>query len=568
MIKATQKLFILLSKRTRTFVPVILLSILFIGLLEMLSVLLLMPLLTSDQFVGGGVGGSTSSMGSSMSFILKLFDRVNIHTIKQMAILIVAFMFIKHVLIISLNYFQYKIIFDNDIWLRNELLLRYTRRSFLSFSRLRSSELIRNTAEQVGQISYGSLLSLLNIISEAVVVFVLLGLILVTLPLKSTALIVAVFLTGLLPFYIFKRRIIYLGKVRFESISKTISEIQNIYNLYIEIRLYNIRDYFLSRVKKQSRIFTHAQIQNNVITNIPKGIIEISAVAVILILILNTKNDADFLPTIGIIVTSIFRISPSFTRISAALTQFKFSIEQINVLSEVFEQTGEPTANTAEKSSSQTSFHRDIVMKNISFGYEENHCLFDNLNVTIRKGDFVLLKGKSGKGKSTIVKILMGLIEPGSGQVLVDGTNLKNINHAAWYQRMGYVPQRPVIIEGTLEENICLGITYDEIDQQWLEQTIRYAQLDEVQSQVGETALSEEGGSISGGQAQRIGIARALFRKPEILFLDEPTSALDSKNAQLIIALLSKLNEENNITIIIISHSHEFDAYASKMIEL
>ncbi len=565
MIHSIKRLFILLSPQTKRLLPFVLFSILFIGILEMLSVALLMPLLANDQI--GGKNGSVAGMG--LNFIFIILNKLNINSLRDIAITVVSFMFIKHIIITVLNYFQYRIIFSNDIWLRNELLTKYTNYNYLNFSNLKSADLIRNTAEQVGQISYGSLLSILTIVSESVVVLVLLSLIFVTLPVSSTLLIVSVFLFGLLPFYIFKKRVLYLGKVRFESISKTINEIQNIYNLYVEIKLYDIKKYFLKRVKGQSEIFTNAQIQNNLIANLPKGIIEIAAVSVILILILNSKDDASFIPTIGIIVTSIFRIAPSFTRISSALTQLKYSVEQINVLHEVFALTIEAKyKNEKDSLGVKPIFKKQLHLSDIGFRYPGSHQLFSRFNLIIKPQEFLLLKGKSGKGKSTIVKVIMGLIEPDEGKIFLDGIEMNKIDLGEWYNKMGYVPQKPVIIEGTLQENICLGIAASDIDKDRYAIVIKDTQLSELKDQLGNNPLLQEGASISGGQAQRIGIARALYRNPEILFLDEPTSALDSNNASLINSLLQKLNKDLAYTIIIITHSNEFDQSATQIVEL
>jgi ABC-type multidrug transport system fused ATPase/permease subunit len=369
MSKSIQKLFLLLSPTTKRFIPFILLSLLFIGFLEMLSVLLLMPLISSSQINGVGSGMSNTSLSSGLGVIGMIYKFFTISEIKEMAILVIFFMFLKHILIITLNYAQFRIIFNNDIWLRNSLLDKYLTFDYLKFNKVRSSELIRNTADQVGQISYGSLLSLLTIINEAIVIVVLLVLVLYSIPLLSAISIILVFLLGLLPFYVFKKQMILLGKTRFNSVAKTISEIQNIHNLYIEIKLYRLKPFFLKRVKSQSVIFSNAQIQNNTITNIPKGIIEIAAVVVILVLIVTTKSGKDFLPTIALIVTSIFRITPSFTRISSSLTQYKFSIEQINVLNSIIleNHNNSPLINNLITENQFSIFQKDICLKNIEF---------------------------------------------------------------------------------------------------------------------------------------------------------------------------------------------------------
>ena len=561
MFKTVKKISSLLSEGTKFFVPFILLSISFIAFLEMLTIILLMPLLSNSEVTGSGSMGT----GGIAGIVLQLFGQLNIITIVDISIVIVLFMLFKHLAIPSLSYFQYSVVFKNDIWLRNQLLIRYLNKNLMGFSKVSSSDLIRNTAEQVGQISYGTLLSLLTILSESIVVLVLIGLVLFTLPIKLTILIILVFLLGFLPFYIFNKRMILLGKIRFNSVAKTISGIQNIYNLFIEIKLYKMSDFFLNRIKIESRKYANAQIQNNIISIIPKGIIEIAAILVLLLLISTTRNQEDFLPIMGTILATIFRITPSFTRISAALTQFKFSVEQINVLHVVMQKEARDK-KYLELDKEEVSFKKSIEAQNISFNYEASNPLFNQFNLKVIKGDFVLFKGESGNGKSTMAKMLLGLITPLKGEILIDGITIERLNLNSWHDKVGYVPQKPVIIEGDLRENICIGVEKNEFNEDRFQEVVVQGELSKLYKKIGDSKITEGGGSISGGQLQRIGIARALYRNAEVLILDEPTSALDIENAQLIDNLLVRLNHEQGLTIIMISHSDLFDKSASKVV--
>jgi ABC-type multidrug transport system fused ATPase/permease subunit len=504
--------------------------------------------------------------GGIAGIVLQLFGQLNIITIVDISIVIVLFMLFKHLAIPSLSYFQYSVVFKNDIWLRNQLLIRYLNKNLMGFSKVSSSDLIRNTSEQVGQISYGTLLSLLTILSEFIVVLVLIGLVLFTLPIELTILIILVFLLGFLPFYIFNKRMILLGKIRFNSVAKIISGIQNIYNLFIEIKLYKMSDFFLNRIKIESRKYANAQIQNNIISIIPKGIIEIAAILVLLLLISTTRNQEDFLPIMGTILATIFRITPSFTRISAALTQLKFSVEQINVLHAVMQKEA-GDKKYLELNKEEVSFKKSIEAQNISFNYEASNPLFNQFNLKVIKGDFVLFKGESGNGKSTMAKMLLGLITPLKGEILIDGIAIERLNLNSWHDKVGYVPQKPVIIEGDLRENICIGVEKNEFNEDRFQEVIVQGELSKLYKKIGDSKITEGGGSISGGQLQRIGIARALYRNAEVLILDEPTSALDIENAQLIDNLLVRLNHEQGLTIIMISHSDLFDKSASKVVD-
>jgi len=161
----------------------------------------------------------------------------------------------------------------------------------------------------------------------------------------------------------------------------------------------------------------------------------------------------------------------------------------------------------------------------------------------------------------------LGLITPLKGEILIDGITIERLNLNSWHDKVGYVPQKPVIIEGDLRENICIGVEKNEFNEDRFQEVVVQGELSKLYKKIGDSKITEGGGSISGGQLQRIGIARALYRNAEVLILDEPTSALDIENAQLIDNLLVRLNHEQGLTIIMISHSDLFDKSASKVVD-
>jgi ABC-type multidrug transport system fused ATPase/permease subunit len=203
------------------------------------------------------------------------------------------------------------------------------------------------------------------------------------------------------------------------------------------------------------------------------------------------------------------------------------------------------------------SFRNKIDFKNISFKYENSNIYLKNINFTIKKNTIFGIKGKSGSGKSTCLNLITGFLNPTKGAVLVDGKSIrKNVNN--WQKIIAYIPQRVFLIDGTLKENICFGIKENSIDYVKLEKALNYSQIkDFIDPNQGglNKLLGERGKKISAGQIQRIGLARALYKSPQILILDESTSALDKKTENKILQDVSKL--KNIMTIIIVSHSEE-----------
>jgi ATP-binding cassette, subfamily B, bacterial PglK len=504
----------------------------------------------------------------SENIINELFHFINFNDINSILLFIIFFFILKNTLIFLLSYFQFKIIFSNDIWLRKKLLEKYLDLDYSSYSKIKQSDLIRNTADQVGQISYGSLLSALTIMSEFSVIFLIIFFIFFSLSIEQSILIISVFLIGLVPYLIYKNKLIYLGKEKFNSTSKTINEIQNIYNLNIEIRLYQLKYFFLNRINYQSKIYVNSQIKYNLISILPKGVIEISAVLILVLLLSNSSNDEFLIHELGIIVASIFRIAPSFTRISSSLTQLKFSFQQINTLYDILNNFKSVDVKGELNSSIKKNKNfKTIELNEIDFSYNNKDFILNKFNLKIIKGDLCIIKGESGVGKTTLIKILMGLLKPDNGKIYIDD-NLSIFDSNEWQKSLSYVPQNPTIIEGNLMQNICLGIDHSKIDKFIYSKTIDGCQLSKLHKDLDGKIITSEGTSISGGQKQRIAIARALYRKSNVIIMDEPTSSLDKKNKNLIVKLINKINKSNKITVIVITHTNDFDKYSNNKVNI
>jgi ABC-type bacteriocin/lantibiotic exporter with double-glycine peptidase domain len=182
--------------------------------------------------------------------------------------------------------------------------------------------------------------------------------------------------------------------------------------------------------------------------------------------------------------------------------------------------------------------------------------VLNKINLSIKKNSTNCIIGESGSGKSTLLDILMGLLDPNEGKILVDD-KVVNLNNSNWQNKIGFVSQNIYITNNTLRENIAFGYDENEIDDKKITSCLEICNLSEFAKNLKNglnTKLSDLGTNISGGQKQRLGIARALYSNPEILVLDEPTNNLDEKNEQLIINNLLNLEE---ITLIITTHKNE-----------
>ena len=205
-------------------------------------------------------------------------------------------------------------------------------------------------------------------------------------------------------------------------------------------------------------------------------------------------------------------------------------------------------------------------MDNISFNYEtDKKVALNNINIDIKKGKSVGIIGKSGSGKSTLIDIIIGLLEPSSGEILIDGKKI-GTKKILWQKQLGYIPQEIYLLDDTIRNNITFGIENDKIDEELLLDTIKKSQLENFINSLPnklDTIVGERGARISGGEKQRIGIARALYNKPKIMIFDEATSALDIYNENKI--LEEVFENKKDKTLIIISHRNNTVKYCDSI---
>lgn len=329
-----------------------------------------------------------------------------------------------------------------------------------------------------------------------------------------------------------------------------------------ETKVLRKENYFLQEFAKAYEEFGNANRKFLFINQLPRMIIETVVVSGLLLLIivkmLLGAPPEQIVPILGVLALAAFRLMPSANRIVNLSNTIRFSMP---LFDEVYNEYIDIKNNNLEQNSlnyisetNKINFNNEIKINNLCFNYSKTKTVLNNISFIIPKGKFVGIIGPSGVGKTTFVDILLGLLEPTKGSITVDGVNIYS-NIRGWQANLAYVPQSIYLIDGTIKENIALGVRENEIDNELIDKVLHMAELyDFVYSQPDNinTNVGERGVKLSGGQRQRIGIARALYQKPEVLILDEATSALDNETEKSITDTILKL--KGKITIIAIAH--------------
>ena len=259
------------------------------------------------------------------------------------------------------------------------------------------------------------------------------------------------------------------------------------------------------------------------------------------------------LPLLGTLAFGAQRLLPVIQQAYSSWSVIKGGIKSLEELLILLDQS---VANFEEIKQDSIVFNKEIIFDNISYGYGAcSEYVIKDLSFKIHKGARIGIVGSTGEGKSTLLDLLTGLLKPNKGSIKVDDLYLTDQNHQLWLRHIAQVPQFIYLIDGTVEENIAYGESINEIDRQSLMLAALQAQISkDIESwPLGyNTRVGENGIQLSGGQRQRIGIARALYKKAEVIILDEATSALDSHTESEVVNAINSINK--NITLIIVTH--------------
>jgi len=346
------------------------------------------------------------------------------------------------------------------------------------------------------------------------------------------------------------RKIKVVGGIRAQELSNVYEKINTNLGNFKVIKLHSHIEKHIKSFRDSVKKFTNTNVINSTLTNIPRIFFEtvgFSAVIFITTFLVwqYDGNIASIIPILSIFILSLYRLLPSFNRILTGYNEILFFHKSIQIIRNEFNSKVEVLGE------GKITFNKNIVIKNIDFGYLKNKQILKNLSLKIKKGSSIAFIGESGSGKSTLVDIIMGLSNPNNGSIFSDGVQIKETNLKSWRRKIGYIPQSVYLFDGSIGENITFGAIYDRDKVNLILQKVSLNSF--LKSKDGQdTHVGENGAKLSGGQKQRVAIARALYSNPEILILDEATSALDIATEKKIMDEIYNISSDK--TLIIIAH--------------
>lgn len=491
-------------------------------------------------------------------------------------ILIAIVFIIKNLVLGLFIWLQYNFAHKLQLSLSTKLYENYLKKNFLFHVKTNSANLIRNTSNEPNTIR-NAIMDLFIIIADISIVIGLILLLIYFDPITNSYIIGSLILISSIFFLLIRNRVKKWGLIRLKMSGQSLKDLTQGYGGIKEIKILGKENFFLNIFTNNLKNLVNMNILNGFLKALPKLFLELLGIfilfSLIIILTLNTENSIEkIITSLSLFTLSIFKILPSLVRILSSAQNLRFRMASIELLSDEFKKFKNDKNIKTDSTSTAISFGEDphqLEIKNLYFSYEqEGQKGLKDISCTIEKNSILGIFGPSGSGKSTLINLILGLIEPKNGKIFY---NKKNIfeNLKSWQSIIGLIPQNIYLIDDKIKNNIALGTEEREIDINLLHRCIKMAELDQFiynLPQGIETMVGERGARISGGELQRIGIARALYRNPKILILDEATSSLDAINEKKIMNTIESIKKGK--IVILISHRQSIIEYCTKIIEI
>ena len=555
MYETYKKLWAILSLRERRQISILLVLMLGLGAFEMAGVASIFPLiavLSSPEII------------ETNKYFSRVYQTLNFTSTNSFLIFLTGGVFLVIVLRTFYTAFMsYVLLRYSEMRCQSfsvRLLSSYLRRPYSYFLNRHSADLGKTVLSEVDQVIYGSLVPSLEVISKLIISAFLLSVVVVVEP-KVALISILVLSTGYsLAYWIIRGYLLRRAVERLEFNRRRYQVAQEVLAGVKEVKVGGLERGYLRRYDEASAYFHKLKVRLALVKQIPQHLLQVIAIGGVLtvILVLLFRADGEIqaaLPTISLYAFAGMRILPVIQGVYKNISSMRSGKPALDVLYHELLEAEHATDLTATEHS--FPLRRELFLKNVGYTYPASkRTVLKEITLKISAKSSVGFVGSTGAGKSTIIDLIIGLLEPKVGAVEVDGVPINRDNVRSWQRSIGYVPQQIFIADETIAQNIALGISSEKIDMGSVEQAAKMADLHEfIINELPEgyfTEVGERGVRLSGGQRQRLGIARALYHSPQLLILDEATSALDNLTEQAVMDAVRNLGD--NITVILIAH--------------
>lgn len=479
-----------------------------------------------------------------------------------LAILFLIFLYIaKNSFQFFLQKSLYRFVYTNQFHTAANLMKNFVKRDYEFYLNAETSVIQRSITADVSNM-YALILSVLQIASESIVALFLVIALAMQDPVMTVVIAVLLLVTLVVIKNIIKPIMNRTGKENqdygasmFSWIAQTIQGIK-------DIKVAGKEQYFINEYCKVGEGYVKAMERFSLFNNTPKLLIETVCIAgllgYILVLIVSGADVSAMISLFAAFGIAAMRLLPAASRINNQMTSMAFNEPFFfNVSDNLVEETNEQNTDIsyAVVAKEKLPVTRAVTLQDITYHYpNSDKLIFDHASVSFPIGKSIGVVGASGAGKTTIIDIVLGLLNLQGGKVLADDVDIQS-HYREWLANVGYIPQMIFLLDADIRKNVAFGIPEEEIDDEKLWYALREAQLDEFIKTLPDgvyTGIGERGIRLSGGQRQRIGIARALYNDPEVLILDEATSALDNDTEAAIMDSINRLHGKK--TLLIIAH--------------
>ena len=499
--------------------------------------------------------------GKNLLFLDNIKSLTSFETIYVLIILFLLIYLIKFLFLLNFYYYQNKFINNLSAKLTTQLFSTYLLREYEYHTQNNSSTMLRNLVTETKMLCSSFIYPIFTLIIEVVMVF---GILIFLFSYETLISLVTGFFFILIIgiyFYSIKKKFLHWGQERQDLNKLTLKYSLQGLNGIKEIKIYNKENYFSDIFSANEFKFAELSKFYSTFQQLPRLLFEFIIVLFLISLMFflkyNNEPNSEIFEIIGVFSLASMRFIPSASRIIGSLQLFRFALPTIDLILKQNLLT-KYSIDKILKDDTNTNYYKflsSISLKNLSFKFQnKDEFIFKNLNLQIKKNEIIGIYGASGSGKSTVVDLISGLLNPTSGTINIDNKLMENKHIFSWRAKFGYVTQNIYLLDDTIKNNILFGSSRD-FDGLTFQNAIDLSQLSKFVNELPknvDTIVGERGAMLSGGQIQRIGIARAIYNQSDILIFDESTSALDIDSEKKILGEI--INLKNKKTVIMISH--------------